>query len=125
MIFYSSSSWGGGSIANIICNMPIDYSEYPPNWFTELRPAVLDRAGHQCEGSPAYPDCRAQNYAPHPVTGTNVVLTIAHLDHDKTNNDLSNLAALCQRCHLRHDIWQHIENRKYGRNSKRNQLSLF
>lgn len=32
-----------------------------------------------------------------------VVLTVAHLDHDETNNDPDNLAALCQKCHLAHD----------------------
>jgi len=29
--------------------MPIDYSDYPKNWKTEIVPAVLDRAGHCCE----------------------------------------------------------------------------
>jgi len=29
-----------------------------------------------------------------------VVLTVAHLDHNEANNDHTNLAALCQRCHL-------------------------
>lgn len=46
---------------------------------------------------------------------TKVILTVAHLDRDSTNNDRSNLAALCQRCHLRHDLYQHLANRKYGR----------
>lgn len=46
---------------------------------------------------------------------TRIILTVAHLDRDSTNNDRSNLAALCQRCHLRHDIRQHIANRRYGR----------
>ena len=32
-----------------------------------------------------------------------VVLATAHRDHDPTNNDASNLAGLCQRCHLLHD----------------------
>ncbi len=34
-----------------------------------------------------------------------VVLTIAHLDHDETNHQVSmdRLAALCQLCHLRYD----------------------
>lgn len=39
-----------------------------------------------------------------------IVLTVAHLDHDTTNNDESNLAALCQSCHLRHDREQHMRN---------------
>lgn len=29
--------------------MPIDYSRYPPHWKTETVPAVLERAGNQCE----------------------------------------------------------------------------
>lgn len=29
--------------------MPIDYSKYPPNWKTEIRPAVLKRANDCCE----------------------------------------------------------------------------
>lgn len=54
-----------------------------------------------------------------------IVLTVAHIDHDKTNNRFHNLAALCQRCHLKHDINQHVANRKYGRNWKgKHQLKL-
>lgn len=56
---------------------------------------------------------------------TRVVLTTAHLDRDKTNNALDNLASLCQRCHLNHDRWaQHLPNRKYGRGHSR-QEKLF
>ncbi len=51
---------------------------------------------------------------------TKIILTVAHLDRDKNNNERSNLAALCQRCHLGHDrVAQHIPNRKYGRRHKR------
>lgn len=53
-----------------------------------------------------------------------IVLTVAHLDHNKKNNRFWNLAALCQRCHLLHDLVQHMLNRKYGRNWKRDQLTL-
>lgn len=52
---------------------------------------------------------------------TRIVLTVAHLDRNSHNNDRNNLAALCQRCHLRHDIYQHIANRKYGRHHTREQ----
>lgn len=83
--------------------MPIkDPSRYPKNW-KDLRATVLERAGNCCEGSPAYPDCRAANHEPHPVTGSRVVLTTAHLDHTPENDDLSNLRAWCQRCHLKYD----------------------
>jgi len=55
---------------------------------------------------------------------TKIVLTVAHIDQDKNNNSFFNLAALCQRCHLNHDRCQHAQNRKYGRNFKRNQLTF-
>ena len=42
---------------------------------------------------------------------TRVVLAIAHRDHDPGNNDLRNLAALCQRCHLTHDRPEHRRRR--------------
>jgi len=41
-----------------------------------------------------------------------IVLTIAHLDHDTTNNDYSNLKALCQLHHLRHDVSHHKQTRR-------------
>lgn len=41
-----------------------------------------------------------------------IVLTVSHTDHDTTNNDYSNLKALCQLHHLRHDILQHQKTRK-------------
>jgi hypothetical protein len=40
-----------------------------------------------------------------------IVLTIAHLDQDITNNDDNNLAALCQRCHFRHDAPYRLTNK--------------
>lgn len=29
--------------------MPIDYSKYPPNWLSEIRPRIMKRAGNKCE----------------------------------------------------------------------------
>lgn len=99
--------------------MPINYSDYHPKWSLISRLIRFKRAQNKCEW------CGAENYKSHPVTGSKVVLTVAHIDHDKTNNRFNNLAALCQRCHLRHDIKQHVQNRKYGRNWKKDQLNLF
>lgn len=42
---------------------------------------------------------------------TRVVLASAHLDHDPGHNHPSNLAALCQRCHLAHDRAEHRRQR--------------
>lgn len=99
--------------------MPINYSDYHPKWSLISRLIRFKRAQNKCEW------CGAENYKSHPVTGSKVVLTVAHIDHDKTNNRFNNLAALCQRCHLRHDLKQHMQNRKYGRNWKKDQLNLF
>lgn len=125
--------------------MPIDYSKYPPNWFTEIRPAVLERAGHRCEW------CNAPNHALiyRPEKGksdwrlwpegmlsealslegyksTKVVPTIAHLDHDKENHEVSlaRLAALCQRCHLKYDLPRHIRNRNTAEITMTNRLAF-
>lgn len=39
-----------------------------------------------------------------------IVLTVAHLNHDTTQNDDDNLAALCQADHLRYDAKLHAAN---------------
>lgn len=126
--------------------MPIDYSQYPSNWKTEIRPAILERAKNCCEF------CGVKNhslihrhgkgidewvYWPEGMESeqwtfelqrkaTKIILTIAHLDHDKMNHDvkLDRLKALCQKCHLGYDIKHHSDNRKYGRNHKENNLKL-
>ena len=88
---------------------------YPANWATEIRPAILERAGHCCEGSPRYPDCRAANGQPHPVTGSRVVLTIAHMDGALIDHSPGNLKALCNRCHNAHDAPMRARDRKQRR----------
>lgn len=98
--------------------MPFDRSLYSPDWEELSHQIRFVRAGGQCEGSPAYPDCSARHGEPHPVTGSIVVLTVAHLDHDETNNDPSNLRAMCQRCHLTHDAQQHARNAAITRRRK-------
>lgn len=78
---------------------PENAHHYQGKTWQQIRQQVLARAGNRCEGSPAYPDCRAENGQPHPVTGSRVVLTTAHLDHNPANNNLTNLRAWCQLCH--------------------------
>lgn len=91
--------------------MPCDYSEYPKNW-PEIREAILERAENRCEL------CGAENGKPHWKTRSRVVLTIAHLDQDKENNKGYNLAALCQRCHLKIDLPYKIKKRRLERMKK-------
>ena len=92
---------------------------YPKDW-KEIRRRILDRAHDRCEV------CGVENHTWRPSlspTGPSdavwVVLTIAHLDHDPTNNDPSNLRALCQRCHNRHDARHRAANRSHTAALKR------
>lgn len=90
-------------------------AKYPPFWEKLSWHIRFVRAAGRCEGSPAFPNCQAVNGFPHPVTGSKVVLTVAHLDHDTTNNRFSNLRAMCQRCHLKYDAKHHAENARKTR----------
>ncbi len=77
--------------------MPIDRRAYPVNW-AEISLRIRQRAGNRCEW------CGAENHQPHPLTGAYVVLTVAHVENeDPMDCRDENLAALCQRCHNRHD----------------------
>jgi hypothetical protein len=55
---------------------------------------------------------------------TKVVLTVAHLDHDINNNSLFNLAAMCQRCHLKYDAKHHAANAAETRRRKKKQHKI-
>lgn len=99
--------------------MPINYKEYHPKWKLISRLIRFTRAKNQCEW------CGAINSQPHPITRSKVVLTVAHIDRNKDNNRFWNLAALCQRCHLKHDVCQHVNNRKYGKHWKKHQINIF
>lgn len=115
--------------------MPIkaeNKGKYPKDW-KQIREAILERAGHCCE------ECGVKNHEYgyrdsqggwHPVTSADlmspseqlqlvpvgklmrIVLTIAHLDHDPTNNDPANLRAWCQRCHNRYDVAHRANTRR-------------
>ena len=65
--------------------------EYPDDW-PEIARKVKDEEGWICER------CKTP-HDPDPRTGN--TLTVHHLDADKSNCARWNLAALCQRCHLR------------------------
>lgn len=48
-----------------------------------------------------------------------IVLTIAHLDHNPSNNSPDNLSALCQRCHNKYDARHRAENRRASKRAAR------
>ncbi|MFN3247735.1 hypothetical protein [Roseibium album] len=105
---------------------PENRKRYPPDWKEISLRIRKERAEDRCEGSPGhYPDCRAENGKPHPVTGSKVVLTVAHLDHTPENCSDENLRAMCQRCHLTYDAKQHGMNARKTRFKKVGQDDLF
>jgi hypothetical protein len=69
--------------------------------------------------------CSAFEGKPHPLTGSTVRLTVAHLDQDPTNNDEANLGAFCQRCHNRLDQPYRKENARRTRRGKKAAGDLF
>lgn len=97
---------------------------YPPDW-AHISETVRREAGWCCEGSPAYPDCRAENGMSHPVTRSMVVLTVGHLDHNPENCERANLKAWCQRCHLTYDAKHHAMNAAQTRRRKKGNGELF
>lgn len=123
--------------------MPIDYSKYPPNW-EEIRQRILIRDKNKCKF------CGVQNHAigfrdpdgkfhelPEGMQSEvmwldnpkmkviEIVLTIAHLDHDAENWNVRDdrLAALCQKCHNNYD--QPMRTRKRLESKHKNQTKLF
>lgn len=94
--------------------MPFDKSRYPADW-KQISLRIRERENWHCKW------CGAKNGEPNPNTGSKVVLTVAHLGtahadgtpgdkHDKMDVRDENLAALCQACHLRYDIKEHMQN---------------
>lgn len=112
---------------------------YPKNW-KEIRQRILERAGNKCEF------CGVENHAvgyrnkdgefvksvgmqqeADELDGEKlfkIVLTVAHLDHDPTNCDPSNLRALCQKCHNNYDKEHRKQTRRKTLEEKRGQICL-
>ena len=108
---------------------PENRKRYPPEWRRISDRIRFDRArGHcectgQCRADHTWDGrnwagnvsrCPARHGLPHPVTGSIVVLTVAHLDHRPENCDDANLKAMCQRCHNRYDA----DHRRAGRKAR-------
>lgn len=129
---------------------PENKHRYPRNW-RKIRHAILERAENHCEfchvPNGAYRNKRtndwtydaglAETWAMDGDKVTYIVLTTAHLDQTPENNDgmdadgpvlpveHSNLRALCQRCHNRHDAPNRIQNAARTRRAKQPTGDLF
>ena len=95
-------------------------SRYPKDWWARSRFVRFVRARGHCEW------CGAEHGRPHPVTGAVVVLTAAHV-YDKRPEaaSLLNLAALCQRCHNRHDAQDRAQGRRERAQAGQGRLAGF
>ena len=103
--------------------MPIrseNKGRYPADWKKRSYFVRFVRGRGKCEW------CGAKHGDPHPITGSIVVLTTAHVYDDRPEAaSLLNLAGLCQLCHNRHDAAGRILGRKTRQEEASNQGQLF
>ena len=90
---------------------------YPKDWPAISR-RIRERDNQRCIF------CGAENGKAHPLTGSIVVLTVAHLqDPDPMNCDESNLGALCQKCHNTLDAPMRVQHARATRTRKRTEAA--
>jgi hypothetical protein len=95
---------------------PENAGRYPADWSLVSR-RIKERAGWRCEcdgecGRGTHEGrCPNRHGGRAYGTGSQVVLTVAHLDHAPENCDEANLRAMCQGCHLHYDRAHHAETR--------------
>lgn len=107
---------------------PEERDRYPKNWPAIARAAKED-AGWVCEcdgrcGHDHGGRCGARHGDPHPVTGSKVVLTAAHLNHTPEDCRRENLMIACQRCHNAYDREHRAATRRAAREAKTGQQPL-
>ena len=96
--------------------MPMNLDRYPKNWREISYRIRFERAKGRCEY------CGAEHGKPHPRTGSKVVLTTAHVGptkYDKMDCRDEVLRGLCQACHLREDIHEHMRHAAETRRQKK------
>lgn len=111
---------------------PENAKKYPADW-KAIVAKIRERAGGRCEcrgecGRDHAGRCPAVNGRAHPVSGSRVVLTTAHLwrgpcapcdARGEKCGYLDHLAHYCQRCHLYYDLEHHRRNAAATRRAKK------
>ena len=107
--------------------MPIkseNRDRYPGNWKT-IAERVRERSGDRCEWTDELGiRCPARNSELSPITGSRVVLTVMHLDHNPENCAMENPLHACQLHHNRYDVHHRIGTRRGDRERRDRQLEL-
>ena len=105
-------------------------ARYPKDW-KEISLKIRKRSRGQCEcrgecglhrTNPGPRRCEETNGQPAVWAKGKIVLTVAHLDHKPENCNPANLRAMCQRCHLRYDRFEHAKNSKITREKKKGRM---
>ena len=120
---------------------PENRDRYPKDWKLRSRFVRFYRSGNRCEwcgvpnGTPLRMRCcvepditdgRPDRCASCGTPVPRVVLTVAHVHDDRPEaSSLLNLAALCQKCHNRHDAKARQARRKERLEIERGQGRLF
>jgi hypothetical protein len=99
---------------------PENRTRYPADW-SEISLGIKKRAGWRCEclgecGRGTHDGrCPNRHGGPAYGTGSRVVLTTAHLNHQPEDCEPGNLRAFCQGCHLHYDRDHHRQTRAASR----------
>ena len=105
---------------------PENRDKYPPDWAEIFRRIRFERAGGQCEWvDETEGRCEARHGFSHPITKSLVVLTTAHLDHDPSNCEDSNLLAACQLHHNKYDREHRNQTRAKTMRERKQTMDLF
>jgi hypothetical protein len=119
---------------------PENKARYPRDWKTVVVPRIRARSGNRCEctgqcgrmhgvpfdGAALGNRCGQWNGMPiDDIEGPQIVLTVAHLDHQPENCADENLLHLCQGCHNRYDAPVRAAGIKARRHAQRAVSDLF
>lgn len=107
---------------------PENAGRYPADWRLISFGIRFGRGEGRCECTGecgrerCRPRCDAEHGKPHPVSGSVVVLTTAHLADPIEDCRPENLRGMCQACHLRYDMPRHQAVQRQNREAKRRRI---